>query len=198
MNMNSEVQRIDTTDSKWWIVIFDDWEEQPKLYLSDVVWILSDKEIHNVISDLEEIRIRRSDDAIHPWIAFIKWLVAFVRWKPYHPETYYQSCTRSIMNLSNELNRRNGRTTQESIESLKARIPIKQIAERYVGQKNFRHNIRCCLPWHEDSSASLHIGEDKNMFYCFGCHRWWSQIDFIKEMEKCDLKSAIKIFTTYW
>jgi len=28
--------------------------------------MLSDKEIHNVISDLEEIRIRRSDDAIHP------------------------------------------------------------------------------------------------------------------------------------
>lgn len=61
-----------------------------------------------------------------------------------------------------------------------------------VWSTKFRLNgCRCQLPWHKDSTASFHIYPQSNSFYCFGCARWWSFIDFLMHNDKMELKQAI-------
>jgi len=43
-----------------------------------------------------------------------------------------------------------------------------------------RSNIRCILPQHKDNTASMHIYNKTNTFYCQWCHRGGTTIDFIK------------------
>jgi DNA primase len=84
------------------------------------------------------------------------------------------------------------------IEQLKLSVPIESIIESYgVGIPQGRLNIACPLPEHKDGTPSFSINKSRNLFKCFWCGKWWSQIDFIKEMEKCDTQTAINKFLTF-
>lgn len=106
---------------------------------------------------------------------------------------HYRQYREIVDILQNELFRRS-RTYREdeiTIESLKASIPIEVLVESYIGQIPKVWNIKCPLPDHWDTTASFNINRSKWLFKCFGCNKWWSHIDFIMEMDKCDLKTAI-------
>ena len=94
-----------------------------------------------------------------------------------------------------ELNHRKNpeRFVKEDLSKIKEQIPILDVIESYAGQIKYRPRqlVKCMLPDHADSSASFSINTQKNMFKCFWCLKWWSAIDFIMAMERCDLKTAI-------
>jgi len=83
------------------------------------------------------------------------------------------------------------------IQKYKNHIPLIDIMLLYwVRIKNIRYNIKCPFPDHNDSTASFHIYW--NYFKCFGCHKWGSQIDFIKYMDNIENKEATKKFINIW
>lgn len=53
-----------------------------------------------------------------------------------------------------------------------------------------RHGFLCC-PFHGEKEPSLKIYPDTGGWHCFGCGRGGSVIDFVKEHENCDFKSAV-------
>lgn len=84
------------------------------------------------------------------------------------------------------------------IEQVKLSVPIESIIESYgVSIPQGRMNIACPLPDHKDGTPSFSINKQRNLFKCFWCGKWWSQIDFIKEMEKCDTQTAINKLLTF-
>ena len=86
---------------------------------------------------------------------------------------------------------------QVNIEKYKQNIPLIDVMQLYgIKVKNIRYNIKCPLPNHKDWTPSFHIYW--NNFKCFGCHSWWTQIDFIKYMENIDNKEATKKFIEIW
>lgn len=85
-----------------------------------------------------------------------------------------------------------------SIEDLKTSISIETVIESYgIKIPSSRMNLPCPLPDHKDGTPSFSINKSHNLFKCFGCNKGWTQIDFIQQMEWCDIKTAIIKFKTY-
>lgn len=85
-----------------------------------------------------------------------------------------------------------------SIDDLKTSISIETVIESYgIKIPSSRMNLPCPLPDHKDGTPSFSINKAHNLFKCFGCNKWWTQIDFIQNMEQCDIKTAIIKFKTY-
>ncbi len=108
----------------------------------------------------------------------------------------------SLLNRFNfELRQRDPDTktenTKEFLDQKKREISIVQVIQsltwKHINQSLSR-NIKCFLPWHNDKTWSLHIYQHTNTFRCFGCQRWGSQIDLIREVNQCSIWEAIRIF----
>ena len=113
------------------------------------------------------------------------------------------SIEKIIRHLSYELKNRDiynkdNKSFEEKIIEAKNSIWIIDVVE-YLSSisVSLRWNTKCCLHWHDDSTASLHVYENTNSFYCFGCHRWWDQIDFIQHYYDISKLEAMKKFINF-
>lgn len=73
--------------------------------------------------------------------------------------------------------------------------PIEKLLEHY-GMKLGRissQRLSCGCPLHNEKNASFVVYLNTNSWYCFGCNKGGSVIDFVMQMEKCDFTNAIKI-----
>lgn len=93
----------------------------------------------------------------------------------------------------------NTKDTREELNRKKQEVNILEVIEHYTGNIRYRkwQNIKCVLPKHNDGTASMSVNIDRNTFYCFGCHKKWTQVDFIMEMEWCSVWDAIKKFLNF-
>jgi len=92
------------------------------------------------------------------------------------------------------------KNTKEDLEQKKRDVDIVQlISYCWVkdSDKYKRRNIMCPLPDHKDKTPSFHIYENTNTWRCFGCWKWWTQIDFLMEYYKIPLKEAIDRFLKF-
>ena len=70
---------------------------------------------------------------------------------------------------------------------INGKIKIIEVAEKY-GLKVKKNKAIC--PFHEDTDPSLSFSNDKNVFFCHGCHVKGDVITFIQKME--ELKTDAK------
>ena len=72
------------------------------------------------------------------------------------------------------------------------KISIVEIVSEYLSlkQKGDKHWGLC--PFHNEKTPSFSVTEDKNMFYCFGCHKGGNAFDFLIEMENLSFFEAFK------
>jgi len=63
---------------------------------------------------------------------------------------------------------------------IKDKLKITEVAKKY-GLK-VKHNKVVC-PFHDDTDPSLSLSDEKNVFFCHGCHAKGDVITFIKKME---------------
>lgn len=54
-----------------------------------------------------------------------------------------------------------------------------------------KHGFMPC-PFHRETEASLKIYPGGRGWYCFGCHRGGTPIDFVMEQEGCDFRTAVR------
>jgi len=69
---------------------------------------------------------------------------------------------------------------------------IVEVVSEYLSlkQKGDRHWGLC--PFHNEKTPSFSVTEDKNMFYCFGCHKGGNVFDFLIEIENLSFFEAFK------
>ena len=94
--------------------------------------------------------------------------------------------------MEQELKRRTYTWDQTDLNELKARVSISDVVAYYIpsyGSMRKWSNIKC--PFHNDSTASMHVYEQTNTFKCFWCQAGWTAIDFIMKSEECSLRDAI-------
>ena len=53
-----------------------------------------------------------------------------------------------------------------------------------------KHGFMHC-PFHGEKTASLKVYESNRGWHCYGCERGGSVIDFVKEHENCDFRTAV-------
>ncbi|MFZ5502291.1 MAG: CHC2 zinc finger domain-containing protein, partial [Pseudomonadota bacterium] len=86
------------------------------------------------------------------------------------------------------------RVPEEEIERIKREVDLVRLVEaRGVAlTPQGRNRIGLC-PWHDDSSPSLVITPDKNLWHCFGaCARGGSVIDWVMISEGIDFRGAVE------
>lgn len=88
---------------------------------------------------------------------------------------------------------------RRKLNEQKMNVSIVTVMQSYTDMKRYRrwNLIKCPMPDHKDSTASLSINERTWAWKCFWCNKWWGQVDFIMHMEWCSLKDAITKFLQY-
>lgn len=82
----------------------------------------------------------------------------------------------------------------ELVEEIKARNDIVAVVEQYVRlDKRSGSNFFGLCPFHNEDTPSFSVAPNKQIFYCFGCHKGGNVIQFVREVEKCTWPQALKI-----
>ena len=78
------------------------------------------------------------------------------------------------------------------IDELTARNPIEDVVGQYVSLKRSGSNMFGLCPFHGEKTASFSVAPDKGIYYCFGCHKGGSVINFQLEIEGLSYPDAVR------
>ncbi len=78
------------------------------------------------------------------------------------------------------------------IDELIARNPIDEVVGQYVQLKRSGANYFGLCPFHGEKTASFSVAPNKQMYYCFGCHKGGGVINFIMEIEGLSYPDAVR------
>ena len=78
------------------------------------------------------------------------------------------------------------------IDELTARNPIEDVVGQYVTLKRSGSNLFGLCPFHGEKTASFSVAPDKGIYYCFGCHKGGSVINFQMEIEGLSYPDAVR------
>ena len=78
------------------------------------------------------------------------------------------------------------------LDELAARNPIEEVVGQYVNLTRKGANLFGLCPFHSEKTASFSVAPDKQIFYCFGCHKGGGVVQFIMEQESLDFPDAVR------
>lgn len=78
------------------------------------------------------------------------------------------------------------------LEELAARNPIEEVVGQYVNLKRSGSNLFGLCPFHGEKTPSFSVAPDKGIYYCFGCHKGGSVINFEMEIEGLSYPDAVR------
>lgn len=78
------------------------------------------------------------------------------------------------------------------LDELTARNPIEEVVGQYVHLKRSGANLFGLCPFHGEKTASFSVAPDKGIYYCFGCHKGGSVINFQMEIEGLSYPDAVR------
>ena len=82
---------------------------------------------------------------------------------------------------------------QTFLDDLQARTDIVDVVSSYVTLTKKGNRYWGLCPFHSEKTPSFSVSPDKQMFYCFGCHKGGGAINFIMEMEDVGFVDAVSI-----
>ena len=80
---------------------------------------------------------------------------------------------------------------KETTDAVVRAADIVAIAGEYVRLTRRGSSWWGCCPFHNEKTPSFCVTPDKNMFYCFGCHKGGDVFTFVMEMEKLTYPEAV-------
>lgn len=78
------------------------------------------------------------------------------------------------------------------LTELAARNPIEEVVGQYVNLRRSGSNMFGLCPFHGEKTASFSVAPDKGIYYCFGCHKGGSVINFEMEIEGLSYPDAVR------
>ena len=138
---------------------------------------LMKKPYYEFLPEISKFFLERTIFEFHWWSEIMQMNSTIKNWK-------------YLLQLKYENKRNPSVLSREKILKVK-QIPIERLVERFTWIKTWqRWNIRC--PFHDDSTGSLKIYQQTNSFYCFGCQKWGTPIEFTAGYLNISNKEAIK------
>ncbi|KKU80357.1 MAG: primase protein [Candidatus Peregrinibacteria bacterium GW2011_GWA2_47_7] len=81
----------------------------------------------------------------------------------------------------------------DTVEEIKSRLDIAELVGSYLPLKKAGKNFKGLCPFHQEKTPSFIVSPDKQLAYCFGCHRGGDIFRFVQEVEGIDFVSALKL-----
>lgn len=83
----------------------------------------------------------------------------------------------------------------EWLETLKSKANIVDVVAGYVPLTSKGGRYWACCPFHHEKTPSFSVDEQRQAFYCFGCHVGGDVIKFVMDIENTDFMSACKLLS---
>ena len=80
-------------------------------------------------------------------------------------------------------------TAREKAERIKEKVTMQDVLGRY-GLELDRHGKMLC-PFHAEDTASFSVEQNGKRWFCFGCHKSGSVIDFVMEYHNINFTQAL-------
>ena len=84
------------------------------------------------------------------------------------------------------------RFTDAFLDELRARNPLEEVVSEYVPLKQKGRRFWGCCPFHNEKTPSFSVDSESQLYYCFGCHKGGTALNFVMEMERMDFQEAVK------
>lgn len=78
------------------------------------------------------------------------------------------------------------------LDELVARNPIEDVVSQYVSLTKKGGNLFGLCPFHGEKTASFSVAPEKQIYYCFGCHKGGGVVNFIMEIENLNYPDAVR------
>lgn len=76
-------------------------------------------------------------------------------------------------------------------DDIKARVDIVQLVSGYTALKKAGRNFKGLCPFHNEKTPSFMVSPEKQIAYCFGCHKGGDIFAFIREVEHFDTAESV-------
>ncbi|MDE7261679.1 MAG: DNA primase [Oscillospiraceae bacterium] len=81
---------------------------------------------------------------------------------------------------------------QTFLDELVVRNDIVDVVSSYVSLTKKGSNYFGLCPFHNEKTGSFSVAQDKQLYYCFGCHHGGGAVNFIMEIENLSYPDAVR------
>jgi len=85
-----------------------------------------------------------------------------------------------------------GRIPENVVDEVSRRTDILDVVGNYVTLSRKGANWWGLCPFHNEKTPSFSVSPEKNIFYCFGCHKGGGAYQFLMEMESLNFPEAVR------
>lgn len=78
------------------------------------------------------------------------------------------------------------------VADIKNRLTIEDVVAPYVQLKRVGRSLKACCPFHQEKTPSFIVSPERQLAFCFGCHKGGDMFSFIQEIEGVDFKGAVE------
>ncbi len=78
------------------------------------------------------------------------------------------------------------------MSAVQQRLDIVDVVGAYVSLKKQGRNLTGLCPFHNEKTPSFSVSPEKQIFYCFGCHKGGNALKFLMEIEGLSFPEAVE------
>ncbi|MDP4008447.1 MAG: DNA primase [Candidatus Peregrinibacteria bacterium] len=78
-------------------------------------------------------------------------------------------------------------------DDIKAKLDIVTLVSQYVQLKKAGRNFKGLCPFHNEATPSFMVSPEKQIAYCFGCHKGGDVFKFTQELENLDTHEVVEL-----
>lgn len=82
---------------------------------------------------------------------------------------------------------------QAWLDDLRSNVSLEEVVSEYVPLKQKGRRFWGCCPFHNEKTASFSVDSEAQLYYCFGCHKGGTVINFVMEMERLEFMDAVRL-----
>lgn len=81
----------------------------------------------------------------------------------------------------------------DPIQEIKSKLSIEDIVAPYVPLKKSGKYLKACCPFHQEKTPSFYVSPERQLAYCFSCHKGGDLFQFIQDIEGLDFRGALEL-----
>ncbi|MEK9159157.1 MAG: DNA primase [Patescibacteria group bacterium] len=81
----------------------------------------------------------------------------------------------------------------DPVLEIKAKLSIEDLVAPYVQLKRSGKYLKACCPFHSEKTPSFYVSPERQLAYCFSCHKGGDLFQFIQDIEGVDFRGALEL-----
>src|SRR5262249_60464933 len=81
--------------------------------------------------------------------------------------------------------------SDEAKDQIRSRLNVGEVVQQHVRLRKRGRELWGLCPFHQEKTASFHVNEQKQSWFCFGCQKGGDMFDFVELIQKTDFSGAL-------